>query len=171
MKIAKKLTAIGVLLALCILAAWSDYSWDARYLSAIGPDWVLCDRQTNAIDPIYVWQIFKQPAHRIELIQKSSIVEMAPSVYAYVHRWVDRGWTKRITEEDFLSFADCENGLTGTLRDGVDRTNPTLADVDWRKCDDNPYVRTEADKERLRRNFSTTCSLLKANHGQVSTIH
>lgn len=171
MKLTKILIAIAAFLAFCILVAWSDYSWDTRYRSKIGSDWLLCDRQTNAIDPIYVWQIFKQPAHRIELIQKSSIVKIGPSVYAYVHRWVDRGWSKRITEEDFLSFADCENGLIGNLRDGADRSNLTLADVDWSKCDDNPYIRTEADKERLRKRFSAICSLLKSNHGQAATIH
>lgn len=156
----KKIIVALLILAFYSFEAWNDYTWDKRYLNKLSSDdWIVFDLQNNAIDPIYVYQFIKRPNHRLGLIQKSSIIQLAPHTFQYNMRWVDRGWNKALTVEDFLSFAECSQGLSGNLKDKTSEIS--ISNIEWEKYADNKYVTSEEDKKILAENFNRRCKILE----------
>jgi len=155
----KKYFIVFVIIIFFAFSAWNDYTWDKRYLEKVNDDWIIFDRQTNAIDPIYFWQIIKQPAHRLGLVQRSTILEPTKDIYQFNKRWVDRRWGGQVVIEDFLYFVDCKNNLDGYAND---KTKPvSLSNIKWSSVTDNPYVTSEEGKAELLEKHKKMCEILR----------
>ncbi|MBI4092067.1 MAG: hypothetical protein HY427_02580 [Candidatus Levybacteria bacterium] len=159
MKIKYLLIIILIILAFYTFSAWSQYTWADRFRAEVESDWMVFDEQKNAADLIYPYTLFAPPVSRLGLIQRSSIVELNNGVFKYNKMWADGPIGNSIPTETFLSFADCNQKMSGNLKEGKQEFG-SVDDIEWSKPDDNPYVSSEKDKQRLIEVFNYTCELL-----------
>jgi len=150
---------ITIIVAFYGLSAWSQYTWASRFKAEVGSDWVVFDEQKNAAEPIYPYTFFATPVNRIGLIQSSSIVELDNGIYKYNKMWADGPLGNSMPTETFLSFVDCNQRMSGNLKEGKQGFN-NVDDIEWSKPDDNRYITSEKDKARLVEVFNYTCELL-----------
>jgi len=153
------LIVFTVVIGFYIFSAWSHYSWPERFKSEMGTDWKVFVEQNNAIDPIYPYTFFTPPVSRLGLIQSSSINKLGDGIYEYNLMWADGPIGNRMPAETFVSFADCNNGLDGNLREGIKKFS-SLADIKWSHPDDNRYTTSAEDKQRLIKSFKLQCDIL-----------
>lgn len=156
------LVFISIVLVFYAFSAWSQYAWADRFRTEIGSDWIVFDEQKNAADLIYPYTFFVPPVSRLGLIQKSSIVELNSGVFKYNKMWADGPIGNSMPTETFLSFADCNQEMSGNLKEGKQEFS-NFEDIEWSKPDDNPYVTSNEDKLRLVKVFNYTCELLMSN--------
>lgn len=148
-----------IILAFYAFSAWSQYTWADRFRAEVGSDWIVFDEQKNAADLIYPYTFFVPPVSRLGLIQRSSIVELDKGVFKYNKMWADGPIGNSMPTETFLSFANCSQEMTGNLKEDKQEFS-SIDDIEWSKPDDNPYISSEKDKQRLFEVFDYTCELL-----------
>lgn len=116
------------------LSAYSDYTWDKKYLQQKTEDWIVYSIQANFIDPIHPYTIIKQPVSRLGLIDKAALKEIKDNVYFIKMLWVDKEFGGgEIKEETFRYLLDCENYRTGWGSGGknIGEGNIDLSSIEW----------------------------------------
>jgi len=159
MKIKYLLIIVLIILAFYTFSAWSQYTWADRFRTEVGSDWMVFDEQKNAADLIYPYTFFVPPVSRLGLIQRSSIVELNNGVFKYNKMWADGPIGNRMPTETFLSFADCNQKMSGNLKESKQEFS-SADDIEWSRPDDNSYISSEKDRQRLIEVFNYTCEVL-----------
>lgn len=126
----KTLTIIGIILLIAgyyLLNAWSDYTWESRYLSSMGSNWILYKKFANVVDPIHFYSIIKTPTTRIGMFDKTLTKEISNGVYYVRLLWADKELGGGVTEQDFRYLMDCNKKQGGWKKgkDGSESVDPS----------------------------------------------
>lgn len=115
----KKILFIFLLLAgfsvLQFFAAQYDYSWERKYLEKKGKNWIVFAKFNNAVNPLFIYSIFKTPTVRMGILDSATLRKVSENVYFVNSLWVDKepGLGEIIKEEPFSYILDCKRYVTG----------------------------------------------------------
>ncbi len=116
-----------------VFSAWSDYTWEERYLKAVGSDALVFSKQNNSVDLIHFYTLFKIPVTRIGYISKKSIVNKGDGIYFIKEVWSDKEIGEGVTRDVFQYFIDCNKQREGWLRNSKGSVNVPSSTIDINK--------------------------------------
>lgn len=135
-KILKVLIVLSFIIGYFVLNAWSDYSWEQRYLAEKGDKWILYKKFANVADPIHFYSFIKTPTTRIGMFDKTITQKLTDGVYYVRLLWVDKELGGGVTEEDFKYIIDCDNKKEGWKKgkngnENIELSEINTIDVSW----------------------------------------
>ncbi len=143
-----------------VLSAWSDYTWEERYLGAKGNNALVFSKQANVIDPLYFYTLFVTPVTRIGFVLRSDVVKKGDDVYFVREIWANKEIGGDTTEEEFRYFIDCKNKKDGWLYEDGKSENAPSADIDQSRV----RWSSRDDESKAKRVMEEECKLLARAH-------
>jgi hypothetical protein len=135
----KILTILAIIIVFCVfqfISAQSDYSWHTKYLDQKGKNWVVFAQFDNAVNPLFIYSLFKPPITRLGIIDKNTLKKVSDNIYFVNSLWVDKdpGLGEPIKEEPFSYFLDCNAFNNGNIKNNFDSPpdeNFDLNTIQW----------------------------------------